>query len=96
MNKIAFSKTFTNITIILSFCYFTNLQLIIIIFSKLETIKKKYLNETNFVIFVLYSIEKLYLKIANFVKIPKLIIIQIIQCKSKNSNILYYETKNIG
>lgn len=47
---------------------------------------------TILVIFALNSIRKLYRKIANYLKIPNLIITKILQLASKNLNILYYKS----
>lgn len=48
---------------------------------------------TILVIFALNSIRKLYRKIANYLKIPNLIITKILQLASKNLNILYCNIK---
>ncbi len=64
--------------------------------SKPKTARKKHLDETISVILTLHSTRKSHLKIANYVKISKLTVTQIIQYASKNLNILYRKTKRIG
>lgn len=73
-----------------------NSQPIIIIPTKPKTVRKKHSSETILVIFALYNIRKSQIKIANYVKIPKLIVIKILQLMLKNPNKLYSKTKHIG
>lgn len=93
MHQSAFNQAFTNFIVILFFCHFTNLQIITIILSKPKTERKKHLDETILIIIILYNTRKLHLKITNYVKISKLIVMQIIQYISKNLNVSYYKTK---
>ena len=72
------TKASINFTIILFFCHFTNWQLITIMPTKPKTVKKKHSNKIILVIFILYSIKKLHKKIANYIKILKLIITKIL------------------
>lgn len=61
--------------------------------SKSKTIKKKYLNETILVLFILYIMEKFYSITANYIKISKLKVTHKIQHVSKNPNVSYCKTK---
>lgn len=62
---------------------------------KLKAARKKYLNKTILVILVLHNTRKLHKKVADYIKIPKLIVIKILQYISKNSNKSYYKIKYI-
>lgn len=62
-----------------------NSQPIIIMSAKFKIARKKYLNEIISVIIILNSTKKLHKKIANYIKISKLTIIQILQKSVKRS-----------
>lgn len=78
MHQFVLTKAFINFLIILFLYQFINSQPIIIMSAKLKIVKKKYSNKTILIIFILYSMRKLHKKIANYIKIPKLIVIRIL------------------
>ncbi len=96
MHRSVFSKAPTNFTIISSLCHFTNSQPITIMPLKPKTARSEHLDESILVIFALHSMGKSHSKIANYVKVPMLIVTQIIQHALKNPNIPYRKTKRIG
>lgn len=95
MHQSALTEAPTNFTVILFLCYFTNSQSITIMPAKPKTAKREYSNETISVILTLHNARKSHRKIADYIKISKLIVSRILQQTSKNSNKPYYKTKRI-
>lgn len=94
--QFALIKTPINFLVISFLCHFINSQSITIISAKSKTARRKYSNETISIIITLPNARKLHGKIANYIKISKLIITKILQQALKNLNKRYYKTRYVG